>query len=430
MKATVEEINSVQRRVKVTIPSEKVNEAFDSAYKKLQKKARIQGFRPGKAPLYLIKKIYGDNVSAEVGENLINHNLFAAINEHGVKPVAPPFVEAEKTPKIDDEYVFSAVVDVMPTVDLEDKYKGIEITCKKFEPAPTALDRELKRIARRQAKSSSLPPQSVAELGHLATISHEAWIDGQSLPDFNVSNVTVALGFEELFKDLEDAILGMQEGQTKEVKITLPPEYGSKELSGKTIDFKVVLNELKKLEVPAIDDDLAKDLNYDSLDQLKEKITVHLNKSAEEMSRRELEQKLLGHLLETVKFEVPPAIVDQVIDSMIADLGISKEDQKKAIKDDELRKSMRQEAKTKAQNTIILLEVIKKENLSVSDDEIKEHISQFTQETSGETQEQRNEKIERTFQSIKDRLRESLLFEKALDFVADVSKITYVTVPV
>lgn len=424
MKATVEEINSVQRRVSITIPSEKVNDAFENSYKSLQKKARVQGFRPGKAPLYLIKKMYGENVAAEVSDALIKGNLYNAIQEHGVSPVAPPYVEAQKQPEQNTEYHFVAIVDVMPNLEIGDSYKSAAFTAKKFEVGPNSLERELKRVARRQAKISDLPEGTAAALNHLVTFSHQATLEGKNLPEFDVKDVSIALGFEEIFKDLEDAILGMKTGEEKAVAIVLPKEYGTKELAGQKLDFTIHLTKVQALEIPAIDDELAKDINYESLEDLKARIVDHLNNSAADMSKRELESALFNKLIDANNFEIPPAIVDQVIDSMIDEVQLPKDQLVIAKKDAEIRKSMRAEAKRKAQNTVYILEVIKNEKLSVSDDEIKAHMRTLGKTGAAVTDEQ----IDRDFAKFSSRLRETLIFDKAIQFIVDQSQIDFETV--
>ena len=422
MKATVEEINSVQRRLKVVVSSEAVNKAFDSAYQKLKKKAKIQGFRPGKAPIHVIKKLYGSSVSYEVGETLINDNLFAAINDQGVKPVASPFVEVKGSPSCDAEYEFSAVVDVMPSIEVKDQHKGLQVECKEYEADDSSLEKELTALTRRHAKTSALDDaETPAAESHLAVISHTASIDGQELKDMNVKSTPVALGRGEIFPELESAIVGMKKGETKEVDIKVPSDFSDKELASKIVHFSLSLDDLYQVDFPELNDDFAKDNNFDSLEELKTSLRKQLDETAKNMSKQELEGQLLSSLIERIPFEVPPAMVDQVIDSMIGELRFKdKKDQEKALKDETIRKRFRAEAKVKAQNTIILWEVIKNEKLEVNDDEIKEHVSKFAQEGDENVEQQ----VSNTISKFGEHIRENLLFEKAINFLADNAKVS------
>ena len=200
MKASIEEINSVQKRLKVTVSSEAVDKAFDKAYSRLRKKAKIQGYRPGKAPIYVLKKMYNSTVSYEVGEELINENLYKAIDSEGVKPVASPFVEMENAPAHGEEYSFSAVVDIMPKIELNDQHKALNVSCKEYKSDDSTLEKELKNIARRKAKTETLDDSVAADKGHLAFITHSATVDGEADARLNTNNTPVMLGEGELLK--------------------------------------------------------------------------------------------------------------------------------------------------------------------------------------------------------------------------------------
>jgi trigger factor len=377
MKATVENINSVQRRVKVTVPAESVDKAFDAVYKRLQKKANFHGFRPGKVPLNIVKKSYGPSIAWEVGEKLINDSLFGAMKEHDVKAIASPVVEAKEAPIAGAQYEFSAVVDIMPAVQVAG-YKGLSLTCSEFSVGSGSLDRELKLLARRQARTSDLAADTGAAAGHLAVISHTAQMDGKDLPEMTVNSMPIAVGSGDILAELETGILGMKKGEGKKVRVTLPADYNEADLAGKSVEFDVTLEELRQLELPAMDDEFAKDLSYPSLAALTEEISKRLSERANQLSRQEQEQVVMEALRKLNDFEVPPSMVDQVIDSMISELGIRDEKmQKKALQDSELRKGFRDEAKRRAQNTILLWEVARAEEIQITDGDVKDHIKAF-----------------------------------------------------
>ena len=125
--SSVEEINSVQRRIKVSLPPDLVAIAFEDAYRKVQKKAKLQGFRPGKAPITIIKKFYGDSVRSDVGEQLINKHLFQILKDKNINPIAPPVVENMDVPASDKPFTFSAIVDIMPEIDVKN-WKGLTLS--------------------------------------------------------------------------------------------------------------------------------------------------------------------------------------------------------------------------------------------------------------------------------------------------------------
>ena len=180
MTVSLEEINSTQKRIKITIAVEQVDTAFNKAYTNLKKKAKIQGFRQGKAPLNMIKKLYGGSVASQVGEDLINATLFEQIREHKIRIVSSPVIEeANSLPEAGKEYEFSAVVDIMPELEIKD-YKGLSVEVHKYDVSDDAVSKELDLLARRHAKSAPVESETATtDKGHLATISHEVSLDGE-----------------------------------------------------------------------------------------------------------------------------------------------------------------------------------------------------------------------------------------------------------
>lgn len=421
--AALEEISSVQKRIKVSISAESVDTAFNKAYSNIRKKAKIQGFRPGKAPLGMIKKLYGASVASQVGEDLINQNLFETIREQNLRIISSPVIEAMKLPEAGKEYEFSAVVDIMPTLENVD-FKNVSIEVHKHEVKPEDVEKELNNLARRSAKTTPIEDSSVAaDKGHLVTLSHEVSLEGKTIEQMNVEKVQVALGEQELYPELESAILGMKTGENKKVDITLPSDFQDAELAGKTVNFDLTVDALSLLELPTIDDEFAKDLNVDSKDALVQQIEDGLKKQAEGAKKRELEVKLLDVLRQKNAFEVPPAMVDEVIDSMIKEMypGDS-EPSKNALKDEKIRGELKEEAKRRAQNTILLWEIAKSENIEVSDDDIAGHIKKMLGKEGDESEEVKSQ-VEMFKKSVGSQVKENLLLDKSLDAVIEAANI-------
>lgn len=418
MNATVEQINSVQHRVKVEITVEAVNAAFDEVYRRLQKKAKIQGFRPGKAPLNMIKKLYGATVANEVGEKLVNGHLFDVLRDKDIRPVASPVLESSDIPALDKVYHFSAVVDVMPKVELTG-YAGLAINCDKYEVKEETVTREIDYLRRRHAKTRALDAGTPAAKNHLVTLSHTAVMDGQPVANMDVKDMSVALGHNELLPELEVVLMGMKAGDKKTAPVTLPTTYGDKDLAGKTITFDIELKDVQEMVLPEADGEFAKDVGFDSAEAMTKNIRDHLQSRAESMRRQKLESSLLDKLLEKNDFEVPPSMVDTVIDSMIKELDWQKKEQaQQALHNEEIRKNFRATARRKAQNTLILWQVAQQEKIEVTDEDIKSHIAKMMPAGTDQAQ------IDSMATKMASRLRENLLFEKAMDFLIKSAKIT------
>ena len=418
--SSVEEINSVQRRIKVALPADLVAKAFEDAYRNVQKKAKLQGFRPGKAPLNMIKKLYGDTVRGEVGERLINKHLFDVLKEKKINPIAAPVVENMDMPSTDKEFNFSAVVDVMPEITIKD-WKGLDLKADKYEVKPESLTREMDFLRRRHAKTKNLESGVAASSGHLASIGHKVYQNGSLIENMDVEEFPVALGFKEIFADLENAILGMRVGETKKSTITLPKDYNDANLAGKAVDFEITLKNLQELALPELGDDFAKDVGFESLSALESEISKQLNKRGQQLRRQKLEASIMDELRGRNSFDVPPSMVDQVIDSMIMELNIGDEkEKKKLLRNEDVRKSFRDTAKTKTQNTLILWRVAQEEKLEVTDEHVRGHII----ENVPGSEKWDEKKLADFVKQVKPRVQENLVFEMALNHIIAKAKLT------
>jgi trigger factor len=423
--SSVEEINSVQRRVRVAVAPELVNKAFDDAYRAVQKKASLQGFRPGKAPLTVIKKFFKDRVTSDVVDKLINTHLFSILKEKKINPIASPVVEEIKDLAADKEFAFSAVIDIMPEIKISG-YKGLKLNADKYEIKEDIITREVDFLRRRNAKTKSVEDNAAAGKGHLASIGHKVFHEGQLIENMAVEEFAVALGFNEIFEDLENAIIGMKVGETKKAMIKLPDTYNDPALAGKTVEFEITLRSLQDLAMPAVDDEFAKDVGFDSVVAMQTSIKDQLEKHAAKKRKQKLETTIMAELRKANNFDVPPSMVDQVIDGMINELQVQDEKEKKKLqKNDDLRRSFRDTAKTKAQNTLILWRIAQDEKLTVSDDAIKKHI---TDNMPG-TDKWEESKLNDLVKNFRPRLEESLLFDLALDHVIDNGVLTETVVP-
>ena len=419
MKSIVENISSVQRRVKLTVPKATVNQEFEKTYKKLQKKSKIQGFRDGKAPLFLIKKLYKDQAAYEVSDALVKSNLFDVIKKHNVPAISMPQLEGLVLPVLGSDYEFSAVVDIAPTIAIEDHYKNLEISCKQVVFTDALVESELKKIARKQAVATSMPEETAAHEGCLATISHTAMLDGKPISKLNVSHLEILLGEQEVFLDLEKAVCGMKKGEQKDVLVQLPTDYQDSTLAGKSIDFTISMLSLANLKIPAIDAELAKDLKFDSLEGLKEAVKKNIEASIISVNREVKETALLSELEKTVTAEIPPVIVNNIVDKMIDEAYKNNKNYKQAKTDTSLRKQIEPEAYKRAKLSLVLQEIQKKEDITITDEEVRSYIS-----SSLKISNENDDKVTQLFESNKAAIKEQLIYRKTMDTILRYAKVT------
>ena len=423
MKAQVEEVSSVQRRIRVELSAKDVKSAFDSVYKNLQTKARINGFRPGKAPLNVIKKMYGSSIAYDVADRLVRNNLFTAIDQQAIKAISAPVLETFDLPKEDAEYSFSALVDILPALAISG-YKGLKLTAAVAEVGESDVEREIEFIQRRQAKSKDAAEGTVAASGHVVAISQKATIDGEEFSEFTFDKVPVELGKKYLLPELEEALLGMKVGESKKVTIAVPEHVLDKSKVGKSAEATVKLEGITELDLPAVNDDLAKDLGLEDLSTLKANIKDRLDKQAEGHRRNQLETAIFEELNKSNSFDVPPSMVEQVIDSMFDEAEFSSDAERKAMKTNPgEREKTRETALQRARNTLILSEVIKSEKINVTDEDFDAYVKELVGGSMGGAP-MDAKLIESIKASMGQHARESLLFKKAIDYVISESTVT------
>lgn len=412
MKTIVENINSVQQKINITLPAEEVNKAFNKSFLNIQKKANIQGFRPGKAPLSLIKRQYQHQVGYEISESLIKNNLFNAIKEQNLKPISSPNIEHVDTPQENKQFAFTAIIDIYPEIQVEEKYKNLDISYSTTEFENDLLEKELKNIARRQAKSATIDdPNAVASENMLANVSYAAFDQEEKIEALCVDKRSLALGHDEVIPEIEAQIFGIKVNETKSVDVHIPKSYPDTKLSDKTFNFKITVHELKTLEIPSLDDELAKDLNFDNFDALKKVVKDNIVAQIEQKNKEAKDSATFDALHKNITFDVPPVMVDQVIDNIIATFCRTEAERKEALANKEIRTTIKPEAQRRAKNTLMLYEIAKSEKIEISDENIKT----FLKDKQPQSQKLDQEELEKIFNQNKEKIREDLLFEKTLE---------------
>lgn len=420
MKATVEEVNSVQKRVKVTCGVDEVTSAFNKAYQGIRRNAQIRGFRKGKAPIEMIKKLYGPSVASDVANDLIRDHLFKVISEEKLEPVAAPVLEFDKLPVEGNEYEFSAIVDLMPELKVNG-YKGLKLEYKPFDTSAERVDEELANLQKRMAQKKPAEDGVVAAKGHNVTFSQQAFDEaGNEVPEMAADQIPVELGAEQLLTDIEDALLGMTKGETKEATVKLPEDMDHKELAGKSLKCQITLNDVAEMVLPELDDEFAKDIGAESLADLRADIEKQLEAEAKNRKRNQLEAAIFQQLESSNQFEVPPAIVDRVIDSMVEEANYGGNKDKLKSADASVRDRFREDARRRAKNTLILMDIVKQEGIEVTDQDVETHVRDIL----GQGRMPPNEDaLARVMNSFSDRDRENLLFIRAVDWVIEQSDV-------
>ena len=379
------EKNNNKATIVVEIESELMNKGAEVAYKKQRKNIRIPGFRPGKAPRKMIEKMYGEFVFFEDAIEEIFPEVydFAIGGNTEFKAVGRPSLENMDI-AADGTTTLTLSTEVYPEVTLGE-YKGIEVAKPAAEVTDEQVEAELKQIAENVASVESV--ERAAEMGDIANINFLGTVDGIAFEGGAAENFDLTLGSGQFIPGFEEQVVGMNIGEDKDVNVTFPEDYNAKELAGKAAVFAVKLNKLSVKNVPAIDDELAKDVSdFETLEELKADVRKGLLEKAQKEIDRSFENAVVEAVAANTTVEVPNALVELELDNQMNDFayrlqmsGMSVEQYAKMMGGDlnTMRQAFKPMAEKQAKSNVVLTKVAEVEGISVSDEELEAEFAEM-----------------------------------------------------
>lgn len=430
MKVTVEDQSSVKKILHIEIPQADVARELNGAYQHLKKKAKIKGFRPGKAPRSVLERMFGKDVNVDVTGKLIQSAFMDALKETQLKIVGSPKVDP---PDLDAQnpYRFDAEVEVNPEIG-DIAYQGLELTRTNYTASDDELNLQLKMLRKKMAKSETISDDRPVQSGDIVLIDYEGLKEGKPFePTKKTENFTVKVGDGQVIKDLDDGLIGMKIGEEKQIEATFPEDYFKKELAREQVTFHVKLNEIREEILPELDDDFAKSIGdqFDSLDALKEKIGENLQAGYTKRIEQELNEQIFTQLIEKTEFEIPDTLVDAELDQIIKDTERSLAQHNQRFEDvgltrESLMEKYRPTAAKQVRRHLILSKLVEQEALELSDEELEKGFQEMA-----DTYQQPVEYIKEYYNQDKDGLaffKHTLLEKKALNLIIDKGQITEV----
>ncbi len=426
MNVTVEELSPIKKKLTIEVHADLVASELDSAFKKIAKTANIKGFRKGKVPKQILEQQYGPKAHYDTIGSLINNSLYKALIDNKIEAVAQP--EVVQTGAIEEGKTFSyeAEVEVRPEVTAKD-YTGLELQKDKLIFDDSAVDQQLEQM--QQSKIQLVATESDSARNHdTVVIDFTGYIDGEAFENGAAQDYQLELGSNSFIPGFEEQVVGMKRDEERDISVAFPEAYGAKNLAGKDAVFKVVLKEIKEKKVPALDDDFAKELEAESLDQLKEKTRDNLKAQQQQQIDSQLQENLMNALLEKNPFEVPDGMVmNQLMylkDSFSQRLkaqGMSLE--MLGMNDESFNKTYWDMATQQVKGEMILDAIAQQEKIVVADDEIEKKFADFAGQSN--TPLEQVKKFFENDQTLRG-LKGQLLQEKVSAFLLDKAVITEV----
>ncbi len=306
----IDEISNkgLKREYKIVISAGDIDKKLDSHLEGLKDQIRLPGFRPGKAPTSLIKKLHGKSMMGKVLEEMVNESTQKVFEEKKIKPALQPNVEVLKFEE-DSDLEYRMEVEVLPEIKVPD-FSKIKLERLVATPSAKEVDEAVAKLAAQQKRFEAAPKSHKAALGEVVLLDFAGQIDGVAFDGGTGEGHQLELGSGQFIPGFEDQLVGVKAGDERDVNVTFPADYTSADLAGKEAVFKVKVHEVQLAAETKVDDDFAKTLGLDDLAKLKETIGTQLTQELEGISRTILKRALLDDLAERCKFEVPESMID------------------------------------------------------------------------------------------------------------------------
>ena len=377
--------NANEVKIEVTVEASKFDEAIKKVYFQSAKYFNIPGFRKGKAPLQIVEKYYGKEIFYEDAFNEIAPAaLEEAVKENNLEVVSRPEIDIKQIEKGKD-VIFTAVMQTKPEAELG-KYKGIEIKKIEYNVTDKDIDEELKHMQEHNSRLVTVENRAVKK-GDIAVIDFEGFVDDKAFDGGKGENYELEIGSNTFIPGFEDQVIGMKTDEGRDVKVKFPEEYFSKDLAGKDAVFKVTLHEIKKKELPKLDDEFAKDVSeFDTLEELKNDIKEKKEKENADKTKYETEDAVIKAVCENLKVEIPSGMIETETENMLKDIeqrlsyqGLKLDQYLKMMgkTEEEMKKEYEPQAIDAIKSRFVLEKVIELEKIEATDKEVEEKIEEM-----------------------------------------------------
>ncbi|MBA9088054.1 trigger factor [Fontibacillus solani] len=382
MKATWEKIEKNLGVLEVEVEADRVSVALDKAFQKVVKKVNVPGFRKGKVPRTIFESRFGvESLYQDAIDILLPDVYSEAVNQTEIFPVDRPEIDVEQFEK-GQVFKFKAKVTVKPEVTLGD-YKGIEVPAVNVEVSEEELSEELERLQQRHAELVVIDDEA-AKNGDTVVIDFDGSVDGVAFEGGKAERYSLELGSGSFIPGFEEQVVGLATGDFKDVTVTFPETYHAEDLAGKEAVFNVKVHEIKRKELPALDDEFAKDVSeFDTLDEYKEDLKKQLASRKEQEAKGAKEAAVVDKVGENAEVEIPEAMVEGEVQNMVRDFDNRLRSQGMNLDMflsfsgqtvDDLKGQMKDDATKRVRNNLVLEQVAKAEKIEATEEEINKEL--------------------------------------------------------
>ena len=427
MSLQVEKLEKNMAKLTVEVPAEQFEKALTTAFNKNKSRFNIPGFRKGKAPQAMVEKMYGVEV---LYEDAINEALDAtygdAVTESKLDVVSRPEIDVVQVEK-GKELIYTATVAVKPEVTLGE-YKGIEVEKASAEVTDEDIEAELKKVQEQNSRLITVEDRAVED-GDQTVIDFEGSVDGTPFEGGKGEDYPLTIGSHSFIDTFEEQLIGKNIGEECEVNVTFPEEYHAKELAGKPAVFKVTVKEIKRKELPELNDEFAGEVSeFETLEEYKNDVKAKLSLTKQKEAATENENHVVDKVVENATMDIPEPMIDSQVNNMVNDYARRMQSQGLSLEQymqftgmtiDTLKEQMKPQAVKRIQTRLVLEAIVKAENITVSDEAVEKEIADMAESYKMEVAQIKEYMGENGIEQMK----EDLAVQEAVDFLVAEAKL-------
>ncbi|RLB25083.1 MAG: trigger factor [Deltaproteobacteria bacterium] len=428
METSIEEISQVKRQINVEIETEEVTKKLDQAYNKLSKRVKVKGFRPGKAPRRILEQYYGKEIMTDVKNDLIKESFSKVIEETKLFPLGNPSIEAEAI-QPGKNFNYTILMEIRPDFELKE-YMGIPVEKEILNISEDNVDKKLKELREAHAQLVSINEERGIKEGDYVIINYDCTWKDEHVKGIEGKDFVIHIGDKNFYPEIESGIRGLKKAEKKDIKIDFSEDFSDRRLANKSVTFHISVEDIKKKDLPDLNDDFARSLGkeFKSLADLRERVKKEITLQEEKRIDSELKKRLLKKITAKVDFELPQTMVENEIEHSMATikqnfLRAGTKLESANISEDTMRQDLKLAAEEKVKEGLILSKIADLEGIKLEDSDIRDGFQELAAQT-GQNLAILQQYYEKN--NLMDSFRNQILMEKILNHLVQGAKISEV----
>jgi len=421
MQVTELPADGLKRQFKIVVPAGDLTAKVDERLAEISRTATMPGFRPGKVPVGLLKKQYGQALLGEALEQAVNQGTAKAIEDRGLKPAQQPKVDLKGEFAEGKDVEFEVALEVLPEIGQLD-FSGIELERLKAVVPEKNVEEALERIGKANREQKPVDPPRPAQKGDALKLDFVGSVDGVEFPGGKAEDYVLELGSGSFIPGFEDQLVGAEVGKPIDVKVTFPADYGNKDLASKEAVFKCTVKEIHEFADRPVDDELAKKNNFENLEAMRKAVSERIGQEYGQISRGMIKRQLLDKLAKAYKFPVPEGLVEGEFNAIWQRIEEAKKNGEKVEDEEKAKQDYREIAERRVRLGLLLADVGRSNSIDVTPEELNQAVMREAMRYPG--QERQVLEFYGKNAELREQLRAPIFEEKTVDFILELAKVS------